>query len=729
VKRRCLGSRLVLVMVAALGCAAGWGETQRERLAEGWRFRLEGEQNWRAVTVPHDWSIEYPTDPRNPSSGHGGYFRCGKGEYELERNFAADETGGNWSLDFEGVYRDATVYWNGEQVAKGPLYGYTWFRVDLRGRVKAGRNTLKVTVDNSLQPNCRWYSGSGIFRHVWLERRDNEYIVPDTTSIRFADVGENSAQVVITGTLTNVVEATAKTVSREFRIEKPILWSPENPHLYTTEFYGERLRYGIRTVGWDGEGFKLNGKRIMLHGACVHHDHGPLGAASHDAAERRKVRQLKAAGFNAVRTSHAPVSIAFLDACDEEGLLVMNDMFDTWRKRKTTGDYHRVFASRWESDLRMILARDRNHPSVVMWSIGNEIHEAGSPWTAEQAERMVKICHELSPELPVTQAICSPGRRSSWSTVDGLAAKLDVVGYNYQEDEVAADHERLPERRMVLTETFPKDVVKVWRVCQSNSYCYGEFVWTGIDYLGEAAIGDWGYEGVDEVRGHGGKQSHFPWHGGWCGDIDLTGWRKPISHQRETLWNENAPTYLAVREPSGWKGKLKDTLWSPFVAWESWTYHGWEGKPITAEVYTRKPKVRLRLNGRIVGEKPVSAESAWTAVFTLPYEPGELTAEALDADGKVVETSTLRTAGAMAGIRYAKERIGDIEWVTAEVVDKDGNVCPDAEVTVNFGDFGGEVLATCSGDLRDQVPATSASRRTWHGRAMAVRRIDTKKGK
>ncbi|MBP5284654.1 MAG: DUF4982 domain-containing protein [Kiritimatiellae bacterium] len=705
-----------IVVATALACAGAFAETERIRLDKGWKFRLDGESEFREVTVPHDWSVEYAPYAEAPSSSGGGFYRCGKGEYVLEGVAGEKDIAGNISLYFEGVYRDATVYLNGEQIARSPSYGYLWFRVDLTGRLRAGRNVLRVEVDNSKQSNCRWYSGSGIFRNVWFERRGTEYVVPDTAFVRCENVSEERADVIVTGIVTNTLEKTSREETMRFAVEKPQLWSPENPHLYTVDFHGEKLRYGIRKVEWSKDGFMLNGKPVILHGACVHHDHGPLGAASHDEAEIRKVRQLKAGGFNAVRTSHNPVSSAFLDACDEEGILVMDDMFDGWKAEKNPFDYGSTFADEWEFYLRTIIARDRNHPSIVMWSIGNEVMERTSPWAAEQAGKMAAVCHEMVPGMPVTSALCSWGGTPEWQAQDNLASKLDIVGYNYMDSEVATDRERFPDRCMVMTETYPIRLVEMWRLCRDNPFMFGEFVWTGIDYLGEATIGRWGYEGVEEIGDHWvGKR--FPWHGGYCGDIDITGWRKPISHLRETLWNENAPTYLAVREPDGWKGKLNLSLWAPYIAWESWTFHGWEGKPIVADVYTRKPSVRLVLNGRTVEEKRVDESTAWTAQFTLPYEPGELKAEALDEAGNVVETCVLKTAGAMASIRYTSERIGDLEWVVAEVVDKDGTLCPDAEVYVTFE---GDVIATVSANMLDNEVATSKVRRTWHGRAMAV---------
>ena len=678
-----------------------------------WRFRLDGGA-WRDVTVPHDWSIEAAPDGKRVTGKEWGYYPGGVGEYVRTFTLTDEDLEGSLRLVFDGVLRDARVSINGGDAIKGSRYGYTGFSIDLAGLVHSGENSLSVIVDNSNLPGSRWYMGSGINRSVWLVKRGGPFLVPGSLDVRTLSADEKLARVEFSGLRQSGGKIEAVKEVKE--IANPVLWTPETPHLYETEFCGERVRYGVRTLAWSAEkGFLLNGKSIEFHGACVHHDHGPLGAASTPEAEYRKALQLKRAGFNAVRTSHNPVAESFLDACDELGILVVDDMFDGRQKGKTKGDYCEVFDQDWRKDVEWIVRRDRVHPSVMMWSVGNEIFEATEPRAAATTKAMREFIAKLDGTRPVTQAIHFWD--GDWHASDPLVAELDIAGYNYLEGFTESDHERLPNRIIVYTETYPKDLAMTWRRSVEHSYVLGEFVWTGIDYLGETGIGRNFYADKEQWGEHWFDVPQFPWHGAYCGDIDLAGTRKSVSHYRETLWNADAKTYLAVREPSGWKGEIKTTKWSVWPTHDHWTFAGWEGKNVTAEVYSRRPRVRLTLNGEVVGEKGNSAANAWKVEFELAYRPGELVAEGLDASGAVVERSVLRTAGAPDRVRYLKEKFGRYTYVTAEVVDKDGVVCPYADWEITFE---GDVVATCSGDLADNVPAPSKTRKAWLGRALAI---------
>ena len=717
------------MFAAALAASQAAALSQRVSLDGAWRFSLEGGE-WREVHVPHDWSIESAPAADAPTSREWGFYKAGKGEYRRTFDLAPDDLAKNLELVFDGVFRNAEVYVNGALAGKGTRYGYTGFRVPLAGKAKAGANELAVKVDNSALPGSRWYMGSGIYRSVWLEKRTCPYLEPGslkiTTQLRneFSSWGrpdgsDPQAHVVLAG-VKGLADGSRENAYAAFTVENPRLWSPETPYLYETEFCGEKVSYGIREVKWSAaNGFVLNGKPVELHGACVHHDNGPLGAASEPEFEYRKAKQLKDAGFNAVRTSHNPVSESFLGACDKLGLLVMDDMFDGRERVKTKGDYCEVFKDEWRRDLEWIVRRDRVHPSVVMWSVGNEVLERSEPSAAETTRAMRDFIRTLDATRPVTQALCLWGEK--WEDQDAMAAALDIVGYNYLENLTEGDHKRLPNRIIVYTETYPRDAANVWRRIVKHPYVIGEFVWTGIDYLGESGIGRNFYSDRETCGEH--WQPHmkqYPWHGAYCGDIDLAGTRKPISHYRETLWNESAKTYLAVREPDGWKGKIATSMWSVWPTHDHWTFAGWEGREVTAEVYTRQPKVRLYLNGKLVGEREAGEANAYKAEFRLAYEPGELKAVGVAADGSVVDECVLRTAGEPADVRFSEWRFGRYKWVFAEVVDARGTVCPYADREVAFE---GDVVATCSGDLTDCVPATSRSRRTWLGRAMAVVRL------
>ena len=700
-----------------LGLVSACGATERVNLDADWRFSREGEAV-RTVSVPHDWSIEAAPKDGAPNGKEWGFYPSGKATYEKRFVLTEEDLAKELELVFDGVLRAAKVSVNGGEPVQGSRYGYTGFRVPLRGKVRAGENTIVVSIDASVAPASRWYMGSGIVRSVWLEKRSGEYVIPESLDIRTQTVTPEFATVQFTAAVTNTAGGAAHVVARSCKYPNPRLWTPETPHLYTEEFYGETVRFGIRTVEVNAkDGFLLNGKPVEIHGACVHHDHGPLGAASYPEAERRKALQLKRAGFNAVRTSHNPVSEEFLTACDEIGLLVMDDMFDGRERAKTRGDYCEIFKEDWRKDVSWIVCRDRVHPSVVMWSVGNEVLERSEPFAAETTRQMHELIDRLDGTRPVTQALCLWGEK--WEDQDAMAAALDVVGYNYLEHFTESDHARLPERVIVYTETYPKDVAMVWNRILKHPYVIGEFVWTGIDYLGETGIGRNFYTDREKWGEHYHNVPQFPWHGAYCGDIDLVGTRKPVSHYRETLWNAKAPTYLAVREPDGWKGKIGTTQWSVWPTYDHWTFAGWEGKPVVAEVYSRAARVRLTLNGKTVAEKENGAANAYLTSFDLAYAPGMLVAEGLAADGTVLDRAELRTAGEPDHVRYTRETIGCLTWVTAEVVDKDGTVCPYADREIDFGE---EAIATCSGDLTDNVPAPSRTRKAWQGRALGILR-------
>ena len=374
-----------------------------------------------------------------------------------------------------------------------------------------------------------------------------------------------------------------------------------------------------------------------------------------------------------------------------------------------------------------MVKRDRNHPSVICWSIGNEVIERKDIRVITTARQLKQAILEEDQTRPVTEALCSWD--SDWEIYDPHAEVLDVVGYNYMIHKHATDHQRDPRRVMWQTESFPRDAFKNWALTHDHPYIVGDIVWTGLDYLGESGIGRYYYEGErpGEHYVDGGQPD---WHGAYCGDVDITGWRKPISHYRETLWKESQDLYMAVREPDGYKGKIKETAWSVWPTWESWNWIGWEGKPVEVEVYTKAPEVKLYLNDKLVDRKIVNRETAFKAVFQVPYKAGTLRAE---AGGKSV---TLTTAGAPARLRLTPDRRvitadgQDLAYVTIEVVDSKGNVCPDAAIPCEAIVKGqGSILAFASADLKDREAYTSPKVTTWKGRALLVVRSTQKNGR
>ncbi len=730
---------------------------------KSWSFSLDGGEP-KTVNLPHDWSIEGEMKADNPMGNESGYYPAGIGVYK--NSLTLESVPECLGLYFEGCYQNAEVYVNGS-LAGSHHYGYTAFNVDITKFVKPGANDIEVRVDNSSQPNCRWYSGSGIYRHVWLKASAGVHIKQWGTYITTPEVSASKATVRFETMVQNET-ARPENVTCEFKfagktasssasvaaggeskivveavIDSPRLWSPEHPEMYEAEITlvkgdGTLLdsnveSFGIRTISWSAEdGFVLNGKSIDINGGCVHHDNGILGAAAFDAAEYRRVKLLKEAGFTAIRTSHNPPSEAFLAACDELGLLVVDEAFDGWRKAKLKGDYSIHFDDDWQKDLDAMVLRDRNHPSVISWSIGNEVYERKELQMLTTAMKLAGRCHELDPTRPVTEGLASWDR--DWEIYDPLIAVHDIAGYNYLINKAEGDHARLPERVIWQTESYPCDAFKNWELVNDKSYILGDFVWTAVDYLGESSIGRWFYDG--ETPGPHYGIILFPWHGAYCGDIDLTGWRKPISHYRELLYSPEtaSPVYLAVREPDGFYGKINLTSWAVWPTWESWTWEGWEGKDIEVEVISRLDAVRLYLNGKLIGEKPTTRAEEFKAVFKIPYEPGTLRAVGVK-NGVEVNEQILETASAPASIRLTADkktlvRDGqDLSFVTVEILDKKGRVVPEAKVPLEFTVKGaGSLAAAGNANLQDVDSTMDSVHNTWKGRALAVVRASEDKG-
>ena len=706
------------------------------------------------VNLPHDWDIYETPDPATGATGTGGgWYQGGKGEYRKTfKTPAADIV----KLHFEGVYQKAEVFVNGQKAGQH-AYGYTPFTVDITPFLKQPTkqdNEVVVKVDNSEQPNCRWYSGSGIYRHVWLLTMPAVHLVENGVYLTTPEVSPQKANVKVEVTVRNDaatvqqarvgVEGQQQTLTLQpgeeqtavfnYDIASPRLWSPDNPFRYVAKvdvngFTAANVPFGVRFFSFDAEhGFLLNGKPVLLNGACLHHDDGVLGAMAFDAAEVRKVRLMKEAGFNLIRTSHNPSSRAFIEACDSIGMLVIDEAFDGWRKQKNPFDYSTLIDSCYREDIRALVCRDRNSPSVIAWSIGNEVMERSEIGVVKTAKQLKKAVLEFDSTRPVTEALCSWGE--DWESFDPHAEVLDIVGYNYMIHMHGADHQRDPKRVMWQTESYPRDAFSNWALTNDYPYIIGDIVWTGLDYLGESGIGRFYYKGKDRPGEHYASGGQPDWHGAYCGDVDMTGWRKPISHYREMLWSSGEDLYMAVKEPSGYHGDIALTAWSVWPEWESWNWQGWEGKPIEVEVFTRSPQVSLYLNGELVGTKQVDRSTQFKAVFSVPYQPGTLIAK---AGGKEV---SLTTAGEPAAIRLTADKTilnadgQDLAFITLEVVDRKGNVCPDAAVPCQVAVSGkATFLAAASADLTDREPYTSPSVKTWKGRAIIVVRSTSLPGK
>ncbi|MBQ8674269.1 MAG: DUF4982 domain-containing protein [Bacteroides sp.] len=772
---------LATVIVVLAYFSATVAQSRHTLIDDNWIFAREGAA-WQSVDLPHDWSIQGIPDINEPSGNDGGYYPTGKAQYSKTLQLADIRPDHRYALYFEGVYMNAEVIVNGTSTGI-QHYGYTSFLRDVTSLLHEGDNEILVNVDNSLQKNCRWYSGSGIYRHVWLIETADVHFKHWGTFVTTPTVkAEGESQVCVQTVIANESKrqrtlevdihiynkvdgstVTARPVAQYttsitapageevelkgvMEIGQARLWSPDTPHLYEatlTLTEGEKVvdritqEFGIRSIAFTAEqGFLLNGHPIEINGGCLHHDNGLLGAAAFDRAEVRKAELMKAAGFNAVRTSHNHPSEAFLTACDRIGLLVIDEAFDGWRTAKNTHDYSTLIDEHWRDDLSALVLRDRNHPSIFAWSVGNEVIERKEIQVVTTARKLARLCRRLDPTRPVTSALCAWD--SDWEIYDPLAEAFEIVGYNYMIHKHAGDHERDPQRVMYQSESYPREAFRNWAYSADHPYIFGDFVWTAIDYQGESGIGRWYYQGESEGEHYHRKQ--FPWHAAYCGDIDLTGLRKPISYYRDLLWNADRPLYLCVKEPDGYYGKVKETQWSVWPTFESWTWPGHEGKPIEVEIYSRSPRVRLYLNDNIMAELPTTRAEAYKAVVTLPYTPGVLRAEAIDEQGHNIPAmntshNTLRTAGEPYALQITSDRTTisadnqDLSFITIQVVDKHGVPCPNAtnELTVNLKGQG-SLAALGNADIKDIDSTTDHTHNTWKGRALAVVRSSKRSG-
>lgn len=759
----------------------------RTRFNADWLFILQDdslfslpesqETGWQRIDLPHDWSIAFAPTPTAPAGNDGGWYPTGIGWYRKHFQLTAKEAAVfNRNLYFEGVYERADIYINGHHVAHHD-YGYTSFSAHLSGYVRQGDNVVAVRVDNGNQKNCRWYSGSGIYRNVWMVESGEHFLSPELIHITTPDLQTITIQTEVgngsdfAGEWYLVAEVEGQTlmsnvtcegnsyapITQSFHIPHPRLWTPSSPELYhihlslrekeSGQILDESdITCGIRTIEYDAQqGFRLNGKPLLINGACVHHDHGLLGAAAFDAAEVRKVRLMKEAGFNLLRTSHNPPSPAFLDACDSLGMLVIDEAFDGWRTEKNKQDFHLFFDQQAEEEMRSMVRRDRNHPSVIAWSIGNEVIERKDIRVIHTAKLLKQAALSLDITRPITEALCAWD--SDWEIYDPHAAVLDIAGYNYMIHKHEGDHERVPERVIWQTESYPADAFKNWSIVHDNPYVIGDIVWTGLDYLGESGIGGWRY--ASWPQGEHWQNSQWPWHGAYCGDVDITGHRKPISYYRSLLWNGTidaqistplpnrggAALFLSVREPSGYVEPIRTTMWSTWPTWESWTWPGWEDKDIEVEVFSCYPRIRLYLNDQLLAEKATTEAEEFRAVVRTAYRPGTLRAVGIDPEGREAESTTLVTATPATSIRLTADRAvyhadgEDLAYVTVEMTDQFGNFCPLASHLLTASIRGDATLAAFgSADLRDATSVKFLSHVVWHGRALLILRAPRRAG-
>ncbi|HEX4283902.1 MAG TPA: glycoside hydrolase family 2 TIM barrel-domain containing protein [Terracidiphilus sp.] len=825
--RICTMVLAVLALCAPLSLNAAKQSTPRLELAAdaGWMFLLGdpkgaeapsfADNSWRSVDLPHDWSIESKPDKDNPGAAGEGFYPGGVGWYRKTFHAPASWKGKRVTIEFDGVYQNATVYLNGNKLGNHP-YGYTAFAFDLTSALKQkGTNVLAVKVDNSAQPNSRWYSGSGIYRHVRVVVTNPVHIVQWGVFVTTQDLTKDAAKIAVStrvanesqaaGTVvvvTTLVDKAGKQVGKSesnltvdagsqaevaqnISVDNPSQWAPESPALYraVSEIRQNSkvvdqttTNFGIRTLAWSAEnGLLLNNKPIKLTGGSVHHDNGPLGSAAFDRAEERRVELLKAAGMNAVRTAHNPPSTAFLDACDRLGLLVLDEPFDVWKAHKVKYDYGDHFDEWWKQDVSSMVLRDRNHPSIVIWGIGNEIPELEVERGAAMGKQLADQVRALDTSRPLTLAF--PGTTTK-PNAQAVFSQLDITGYNYNLTQTyEKDHKDLPTRIMLTTESYPSKVFPLWKISQDNAYVLGDLTWTAMDYIGESGIGAWTYgtqqqaktteqmigmmagtamvdqlftgmaNGVDMMaemsKGSADPNAKammslffhsYPWHTAACGDMDLTGYRKPQSYYRDIVWNGGDRVYATVRLPEPEGKKIIAIGWATYPTLPKWNWPGQEGKELQVEVYSGAERVQLYLNDKLIGEKPTSREQEFKALFSVPYAPGTLKAVGLRG-GHAVAESVLTTTGPATRLQLKTDRSSplangqDLSFIEVQAVDAEGRPDFDADNDVQFSISGpGVIAAVGNGDGQDPDSYQGNHRKLYQGRALVVVRTAQQAG-
>ncbi len=783
---------LSLFILIISSCSNDTGIGEREvSFNNDWKFIRADVENaevpgfddaaWRTLDVPHDYSIEDlpeneavkqvgPFSEESAGGGSTGHVVGGTAWYR--KHFTLDKADEDKVVKilFDGVYMNADFWLNGKHLGHHP-YGYTAFAFDLTDYLNpAGEeNVLAVEVKNEGK-NSRWYSGSGIYRNVKLIKTNPVHVDLWGVFVNTPAVTNGKATVAVDVKLVNETDeekdltmkmkflnpageevthfsddkelaaAVNQTFGQTFEISADQLWSPDNPQLYKLVVQlwdGNKLmdevtqRFGIRTIDFSAEkGFLLNGKNLLLKGGCMHHDNGILGSAAFKTAEYRRVKKMKEYGFNAIRTSHNPPSEAFLDACDELGMLVMDESFDQWQKPKNPQDYNLYFDDWWEKDLESMVLRDRNHPSVIIWSIGNEIKERADSSGLEIARNLKSKIKSMDDSRPVTQAICSfwdnPGL--TWEDTAPAFAQLDVHGYNYQWKQYEPDHEKYPERIMIGTESIAKEAFENWQMVKKHPYVIGDFVWTGMDYLGESGIGS---THLDNEKAD--FLPPWPWFNAYCGDVSILGDKKPQLYYRDVIW-ENSDLEVLVHAPIPAGRKEIVSYWGWPDEQKSWNWEGSEGKPLQVSVYSNCDQVRLELNGKAIGTKNVSHETKLTAQFEVPYQAGELTAVGIN-DGKEVVRQTLQTAGKAAKLKITAEQDSlaaggnDLAYFTVEVLDANGNLVPNAEIPVEFEIDGNcKLQAVGNGNPTDLKSFQQPSVKTFRGKCLLIVRPSNEGG-
>lgn len=784
---------------------------------------MGGASGAKEVTLPHDASVEKIRNPEEPNGSGNGFFREDNYNYTKEFTMDAVDADKNIWLEFEGVYQNAFVYINNSFAGKCP-YGYGNFYIDATKYIKFGKkNEIKVIVKNGV-PSGRWYTGGGIYRDVSLMIADRLHLMPDSVHLAAVDVEGGLAVIRTASTIeytgtgvrdvslhiqlldaegniaaeavmpVTVEEHTEKEYIQKMYVDQPKLWDVDDPYLYTYRTFiteGENVldeetgTFGIRKLQLDTRhGLRINGKTVKLRGGCIHHDNGVTGTAEFAHAAEFRVKRMKEAGYNAIRSSHYPMSRRLLEACDRLGMLVMDEFADVWTTTKVDFDYGTHMAEWWEHDITNLVKKDYNHPCVIMYSIGNEIPETGNKFDVQWGKKLADKLRSLDDSRYVTnslnlmlsimdrmeelialgaaqgdaagtgaaeQAQGEAGENKEInsmmsnmgdlmnmliaSEIAGRAteeafAQVDIAGYNYAACRYEQDAELYPNRIIVGSETYPRDLDVNWELVEKHPYLIGDFSWTAWDYLGEAGIGKITY---GEEQGMSFYAS-YPYKAAYCGDMNLIGDRRPVSYWREIIWGLRKAPYLAVQPPQYYGVLHGMTNWSMTDAVHSWNWKGYEGKPVIVEVYADADEAALYVNGELTERKPIGEKKKCIAEFDTIYIPGTLET-VVYKNGEEVGRDLIPTAkdevkiSAYADAEKIPADAGDICYVEIRMVDEDGNLNPGTDKKVTAGIEGpGAILGFGSADPSSDENYFDTTAKAYEGRLRAAIRGTGEKG-
>lgn len=743
-----------------------------------WKFALNDQQGaehpefddsaWRLLDVPHDFSIEHPFDQNFRTEGGGGYTYSGIGWYRKHFVTEPDYSDKIVSVLFDGVYRNSEVWINGHYLGIRP-YGYSSFYYDFTPYLNpvGENNVIAVKVNTTEQPNSRWYTGSGIYRHVWLVAKEKLLIDQWGVFARTIDANDTEAKVDVSIELSNhndtdqlctvvtkfinsndkqVAQAETKVelkageqqkIEQKILVTKPELWSVEQPNLYSLQVEvktGNTIvdnhvsPFGIRTFSFDpNNGFFMNGKHMKIKGVNNHHDGGPLGAAVFNQTHKRQLSILKSMGCNALRMSHNPPSPDLLAYADSMGFVVINEIFDEWIDGKTPHGYAPHFEEWYERDVENWIRRDRNHPSVIAWSIGNEVKEQ---WDEVNGPRITKMLIETALKHDTTRPFTAGCNGIPNVNSSGMGDLLDLVGYNYHEALYADDHKKYPNRVIYGSETvmYPYHDYNCWQMrtyeewlaTKYDDYVAGEFLWTGFDYLGEAGIGDVGH-GCDFWK----TWPNWPWRGADCGVIDMCGHPKPGYWFRKALWNDEPIVYIAVQTHESARNKNVASFWNWPKVEAHWN-HAKQGDTLAVHVYTNVPDVELKLNGKSLGTRQWDLRKEAFLFWEVPYEPGKLEAIGKTSNGKTVSFA-VQTAGKPAKIvltpdrKTLKANRQDISYVSVQLLDANNIPVPFANNMIEFEVSGaGKLLAVANGNQQSHTFFKGGKMEAHLGKALAI---------